>query len=106
MNLLEQTQHLILVSQLNDRQIAEGAGLGAKSTNWVNKIRRNQIPSPGIHKIERLHDFLNSHVASSSLPFNRTAKLAKSPKRKQSRLNITKAESRLRKSTNRAQGIA
>lgn len=105
MNLLQQTQYLIEKSQLNDRQIAEGAGLGAKSTNWVNKIRRDQIPSPGIHKIEKLHDFLTSRVVSS-VPFRQASKLAKANSKKQARRDITFPESRVRKNTNRAQGIA
>lgn len=105
MRLLEQTQRLLGKCQLNDRQIAEGAGLGVKGTNWVNKVRRRAIANPGIRKVESLHDFLSSHVVSSSIPSG-SRTVAKAATRKQSVVNRCTPDSRVRKSPIRASGNA
>lgn len=36
-------------------QIASETGLSA---SWVSAFARNEIPDPGVHKVQRLHDFL------------------------------------------------
>lgn len=56
---------MLLATDLTYREVAEGAGVGFE---WLNKFSRRQIRQPGLDKIEPLHDFLVSHVASSSTP--------------------------------------
>lgn len=66
MDLLQQTYKLIDASGLIDREIATGAGV---DLNWFNKFRRKKIGSPGVPKVQRVHDFL----VAKSVPSRRRA---------------------------------
>jgi transcriptional regulator with XRE-family HTH domain len=37
-------------------QIAKGTGL---TTSWISAFSRNEIPDPGIHKVQKLFDYLS-----------------------------------------------
>lgn len=67
MNLLEQ-----VITELNNRkgswpQIAQDTEVGY---SWLTKLARNRIPNPGIHAIQKLHNYLfpegSSHDRRSS----------------------------------------
>lgn len=55
MNLLERTYELLDGSGLTQREVAEGAGVGI---DWLAKFAQRRIPSPGVQKVQAVHDFL------------------------------------------------
>lgn len=58
--LLNRTLRLIEESNLTYRQIAEGASV---DMNWLAKLRQGAIEEPGVHKVQRVHDFLAAYAA-------------------------------------------
>lgn len=55
MNLLERTYKLIDTTKLTRSEVAEGADV---DINWYSKFKRRCIDSPGIDKVQKVHDFL------------------------------------------------
>lgn len=54
--LLDRTFRLLsAATDLTYREIAEGASV---DMNWLAKLKQGQIGEPGVHKIQRVHDFL------------------------------------------------
>lgn len=58
--LFDCTVRLLGQSNLTYRQIAEGA---AVDMNWLAKFRQGAIEEPGVHKVQRVHDFLAAYEA-------------------------------------------
>jgi hypothetical protein len=56
MDLLQRTYELVDGSELNQREIAEGAQVGLE---WFRKFMQRRIPSPGVTKVQAVHDFLS-----------------------------------------------
>jgi hypothetical protein len=63
MDLLQQTYRLIEKTELSQRQIAAGAGVGR---DWFAKFAQRRIKSPGVPKVQRVYDFLSRELKSSS----------------------------------------
>lgn len=57
MDLLQTTYDLIDRSNLTSKQIASGAGV---DINWFAKFKCRRISSPGVEKVQAVHDFLSS----------------------------------------------
>jgi predicted XRE-type DNA-binding protein len=57
MDLLQRTYELIDQSKLSRRQIAVGAGV---ERSWFRKFAKRDIPSPGVQKVQAVHDFLSN----------------------------------------------
>ena len=55
MNLLESTYALVDRTALSQREVAKGAGVGLE---WFRKFMQRRIPSPGVTKVQAVHDFL------------------------------------------------
>jgi len=59
-NLLESTYALVDQTSLSQREIASGSGVGLE---WFRKFMRRRIPSPGVTKVQAVHDFLSRQPA-------------------------------------------
>lgn len=55
MDLLQRTYDLIDQSDLSQRKIAAGAGV---RRDWFAKFKQRRIKSPGVPKVQAVHDFL------------------------------------------------
>lgn len=55
MDLLQRTYELIDGTALTYREIAAGAGV---DVNWFAKFKQKRIRSPGVPKVQAVHDFL------------------------------------------------
>lgn len=62
MDLLTKTYDLIEKSPLTYRQIADGASV---DFNWFAKFKQRRINSPGVSKVQAVHDFLLRHTDHS-----------------------------------------
>lgn len=62
MDLLSRTYALIAKSKLTYREIADGAGV---DVNWFAKFKQRKIGSPGVEKVQAVHDFLVRRGAGS-----------------------------------------
>lgn len=56
MDLLTKTYELIAKSELTYREIADGARV---DVNWFAKFKQRRIKSPGVPKVQAVHDFLS-----------------------------------------------
>jgi transcriptional regulator with XRE-family HTH domain len=56
MNLLQRTYELMKSSGLTRDEIAQGADV---DISWLNKFAQKRIPSPGVNKVQAVHDFLS-----------------------------------------------
>ena len=55
MDLLQRTYELVDRTQLSQREVAAGAKVGLE---WFRKFMQRRIPSPGVTKVQAVHDFL------------------------------------------------
>lgn len=55
MNLLDRTYQLVESSTLKRSDIAKGAGV---EFEWFKKFKQGVIVSPGVDKVQKVHDFL------------------------------------------------
>jgi transcriptional regulator with XRE-family HTH domain len=62
MDLLTRTYELIGKSKLTYREIADGANV---DVNWFAKFKQRRIGSPGVEKVQKVHDFLIRRASSS-----------------------------------------
>ena len=60
MNLLDRTYQLLKKTELTFPEIADGAGVGI---DWLKKFKGRFIESPGVNRVQRVHDFLSSSRA-------------------------------------------
>lgn len=55
MDLLSRTYELVGRSTLSRQAIADGAGV---DVNWFDKFKQRRIASPGVEKVQAVHNFL------------------------------------------------
>jgi hypothetical protein len=72
-SLLQKTVDLLGKCDLPLPKIAVMSGLGYE---WLKRLKRGEIPDPGVNRIEKLHDFLASRIASRRNPPRQSANVA------------------------------
>ena len=67
--LFEKTLDLLRKCDMPLPELAQKSNLGYE---WLKKLRNDEIPDPGVNRIQRLHDFLvnreNKQPAVQALP--------------------------------------
>lgn len=63
MNLLRRTYELMGSTELTREEIAKGASV---DLSWLNKFAQKRIPSPGVNKVQAVHDFLSRGISRRS----------------------------------------
>lgn len=62
--LLDTTMELLAQrGDLTLEQVAQGAGVGY---SWLTKLNAGAIPKPGVHPVQKVHDWLLSRVDAAA----------------------------------------
>jgi len=61
-SLLDRTYKLLDDRDCSLREICEDSGI---DESWLAKFHRRAIPNPGVHLVQRLHDYLAGRQAAT-----------------------------------------